>query len=61
MYIIKVAVWRFSPYTYLCNLAIYRSQLCNSMLGLSLSFNREEIILDAWLGQELVFNNEIAA
>ena len=60
MYIVQVAVWEFSPYTHICRLIVYCFWLYNSMLGLNLLLNKEELILDAWLSQRLVFDNEIA-
>lgn len=35
-------------------------QLSDGMLGLSPSLNKQEIILDAWLKQGLIFDDEIA-
>lgn len=49
MYIAKVAVQKFSSYIYLCMLVIYHSWLCDNMLGLCLSLNKEEIELALYL------------
>ena len=44
MYVAKITVKGFSPYTYLCNLAARCSRLCDGMPGLGLSLNKDEII-----------------
>lgn len=61
LYFVKIAVWRLNFYTYLCKLVDYCFWLLDSIFGLSLSLSREGIILDAYLGWWLVFNNDITA